>query len=148
MTTTNNTTNTQTAAERHPEAFEAYFASFCAEFKIRKPRAPKSSFHLVECDGEAHKSGGMYHDHCSVCMPRWGKVLVSSDCPDVQSWRAKLDKLSEAEQDALWTTRKKFDKAQDRQNEYAWHRRSCAAGFEHRIREGRLSPEIAALLRR
>ncbi len=34
-------------------------------------------FKLVfqECTGEAH--GNPHIDHCMVCMPRWGKVVVS-----------------------------------------------------------------------
>jgi len=35
----------------------------------------RKGFHLVECDGIAHKEP-LHYDNCGTCMPNWGIVAI------------------------------------------------------------------------
>lgn len=42
-------------------------------------RACLDGHHFVPCDGEAHSNPHI--DHCSLCAPHWGVVMVPDESP-------------------------------------------------------------------
>lgn len=77
----------------------------------------KITWHFVPCPGEAHSNPHI--DNCGLCAPQWGKILVPTDCVDLNAWREKYCKLSDQERVEHDKTRKREKRRIQREEQKA-----------------------------